>query len=321
MFLSIITPVYNSFSLMNNYFLSFSNQKNKDFEIIIIDDCSTDQSYQQLLEYKNNNQHLNIQVHRVEKNAGPGNARNLGISKASGNYLTFIDSDDFVDDDIINHLYKVVEDVAYDCVIFDRYKVKNNKKSTSPSLPNLEEGVTDNKIALESLTNYGAGLMYKRELLINNNILFPKVKRCEDIYFSGIAIVKANNVYYLKMPLYYYVQHKVSLSNNNKMSHDDMVISFNLLVNDIDDIAFSDSIKNKSVKDLLYGVVLMMAKSKASSKAIKNYILNYENEYINWDSYSIVKKLNLFKRLFLFCIKHKFILGIRVLTKIHSALI
>ncbi|PWX16163.1 hypothetical protein CYK66_10230 [Clostridium perfringens] len=93
---SIITPMYNSFNYMKRFFESFENQTMKNFEIIIIDDCSSDGSYQKLLEFIKTIK-LNIKVLKTSKNSGPGNARNMGIKAAKGEWITFVDNDDWVD--------------------------------------------------------------------------------------------------------------------------------------------------------------------------------------------------------------------------------
>ena len=89
---SIITPEYNSFNLMERYFDSLENQTFMDFEIVIVDDCSTDDSYEKLQEYARKSP-LSITLKQSEKNFGPGNTRNIGLDNATGEWVTFIDID------------------------------------------------------------------------------------------------------------------------------------------------------------------------------------------------------------------------------------
>jgi glycosyltransferase involved in cell wall biosynthesis len=70
---------------------------NTQIEWVIVDDCSTDGSYEQLLMFRENSPQLNISIYRSEKNSGPGVARNIGVQKARGKYIAFLDSDDFFD--------------------------------------------------------------------------------------------------------------------------------------------------------------------------------------------------------------------------------
>lgn len=112
--------MYNSFDLMDKYFDSLNRQKYQDFEVIIVDDCSSDDSYSRLMEYAKNSK-LDIIVCQTEKNAGPGNARNIGMERASGEWLTFIDNDDWVSDDFLLKIEDVLHSNDVHCVIYDYY--------------------------------------------------------------------------------------------------------------------------------------------------------------------------------------------------------
>ena len=130
---SIITPNYNSFHLMNRFFDSLENQTFKDFEVLIIDDCSTDDSYEKLLEYKKNSK-LNLKIFKNQKNTGPGLARNIGIDEASGEYLTFMDNDDWVDLTLLEEINKISLLNQYDCIIYDYYLDFGDKTIRSSSV-------------------------------------------------------------------------------------------------------------------------------------------------------------------------------------------
>ena len=86
---SIVTPMYNSFSLMKRYFASLCRQTCKNFEVIIVDDCSSDGSYEELCKYAEVSP-LTIRVFKTEKNGGPGIARNIGMDAARGEWITFM---------------------------------------------------------------------------------------------------------------------------------------------------------------------------------------------------------------------------------------
>lgn len=100
---SIITPQFNSFELMDKYFDSLLNQTVRDFEVVIVDDCSTDGSWKKLQEYVRQSP-LQITLLQAEKNSGPGNARNMGIEAAKGEWITFVDNDDWVARDFLEKI-------------------------------------------------------------------------------------------------------------------------------------------------------------------------------------------------------------------------
>ena len=86
---------------MEKYFESFLEQKYTNFELILIDDSSTDDSYEKLKKYASTST-LNIKIFQTEKNSGPGLARNIGIEKATGEWITFVDNDDWVTEDFFD---------------------------------------------------------------------------------------------------------------------------------------------------------------------------------------------------------------------------
>lgn len=130
---SIITPQYNSFELMDKYFNSLLNQTVKNFEVVIVDDCSTDGSWEKLQEYVKTSP-LNITLLQAEKNSGPGNARNMGIEAAKGEWITFVDNDDWVSTDFLEKVDKVIEREKVNCVIYDYYTWLDGKTGIARSM-------------------------------------------------------------------------------------------------------------------------------------------------------------------------------------------
>ena len=116
--LSIITPIYNSFSLLGKSIDVFNRWNNHQIEWVIVDDDSNDNTFQLLLDYRDRNPNLNISIYSSEINSGPGVARNIGIQKSKGKYVTFLDSDDFFDDSFW-HVISPELNNNRDCIIFD----------------------------------------------------------------------------------------------------------------------------------------------------------------------------------------------------------
>lgn len=139
--ISIILPVYNSEKYLNNCIESIINQSYKNWELIIVDDCSTDSS-SKILEYYSL-KYPNVVVLRQNTNSGAGSSRNLGLRKASGSFIAFIDSDDIWDNDKLNN--QIVFMKKNNCAIsFHSYRLID------------EGGLSKNKIiyATESLNYY-----------------------------------------------------------------------------------------------------------------------------------------------------------------------
>ena len=100
---------------------SLEEQSFSDFEVIFVDDCSTDDTYSRLITYQQSST-MNISVFRNEKNSGPGEARNNGIKRAQGEYLAFLDSDDWYEKDFLQKMYKQFKVADADMVFCDFYR-------------------------------------------------------------------------------------------------------------------------------------------------------------------------------------------------------
>lgn len=311
---SIITALYNSFDLMDRYFEALSNQTYKDFEVIIVDDCSTDDSYDKL-KHKIGDLNYPVITLKADYNQGPGNARNMGIGKASGEWITFVDNDDWVTNDFLQSIDEVVSNNSTNCIIFDYSVFRNGTISPAESMYACEGGYKSVACCIQFVRNHTFGKVYRKSSI--TNVSFPQIRRCEDIAFVSQAIAACQGAYYLPKSLYYYWQRPSSLSKKKGMDESDLVKAFSILEQSLGK-SYPHEIKEKSVCDLLYGGVLIMCKAGKSSKSIKDYIHNYEGRYSAWQKCEIVNHIGRFKKIYLSLIKHRLIFPIRVLTLIHS---
>lgn len=316
---SIITPMFNSFDLMDRYFKSLVDQTYKDFEVIIIDDCSTDGSYEKLKEYSAASD-LDLHVFQTEQNAGPGNARNIGMDAAQGEWITFIDNDDWVDADLLERVDSVITAHDVHCVIYDYYIQRGDNRSIAHSMYYGQTGKVSMSECMISVRNHTIGKFYKLTDCMKANIRFPNLRRCEDVAFVARAIDACGSAYYLSEPMYYYWQRGNSLSNNTTLDESDMIKAFRVLEDNLGE-KYPEELKEKSVTDLLYGVVLLMCKAGKSSEEIKEYINNYTEKYPEWWKCKIIGHLGKGKRIFLQMVKHKRVEILKIISLAHSKII
>ena len=314
---SIITPMYNSFDLMKRYFQSLKNQTYQNFEVIIIDDSSTDDSYEKMIKYVNELE-IDVKVYQTEKNSGPGVARNIGMSKANGQWITFIDNDDWVDENLLKKINNVIIKNDVNCVIYDYYTSNGKTNKECRSMYVGEQGVIHITDCIKNIRNHSVGKFYKKSCI--SEIRYTDLRRCEDVAFVCQAVDACERVYYLRECLYYYYQRSSSLSNNKNLDETEMIKAFCIL-DDAIGKKYPNEIKEKSVSDLLYGVLLMMCKSGKSSKEIIEYINNYELKYTCWYKKEYIRKLGKAKDLFLYAAHTRQIILLKLLTKIHERLI
>lgn len=180
---SIIVPIYNSENVLKDCILSIINQTYKNIEIILINDGSSDKSGEIALSYAR----LDSRIKYIEQiNEGVSKARNKGISLATGEYITFIDSDDIVSNTYIEDMILLSNDKEY---IMSGYKVWNMKKNTYEEFrcPSFDGNISEfiNVIFKYVSPPYLLGpcfKLFRRNILIDNNIIFP-----EDISFGEDA--------------------------------------------------------------------------------------------------------------------------------------
>lgn len=203
--ISIIIPVYNCEEYIEKCIESILNQKYKNFEIILINDGSTDNSLNLINEYKQNEPERIIVIN--QKNAGAGAARNKGIEIASGDYLTFIDSDDYIKNDFLSTLLNYIngEDII----------VSGYKKTDSNYNVLFSKEPENNYWSLFKYTTNWANL-YKVSFIRENNIRFLDFRIGEDINFSFQCIVYLKTYKIVNYSGYYYFTNEKSITKTIK---------------------------------------------------------------------------------------------------------
>ena len=195
---SVIIPVYNTEKYLRKCLDSVCNQTLSDIEIICVNDCSTDNSFEILKKYASKDDR--IKLIDFKENKGAAVARNTGIDEAKGEYIGFVDSDDFIDLDFYEKLYnKAIEtgaDVTKSNLIFENFCNEDNNKEYH----NLQE-VRINKLNL----NHIPTTLIKKSFLINNKIAFPEIlKNAEDSVFEVMVGAKANKIEIVGSVFYHY---------------------------------------------------------------------------------------------------------------------
>lgn len=217
--LSIIMPVYNAEKYLKKSLDSFVKHLTDNDELIIVNDCSIDESLNLIENYKKNNKSKNIILINNDKNIGAGLSRNKALEIAKGEYIGFIDADDYVDKLYFQNMLKLAEKENSDIVVSDIALVENNKEIKNNIYVNNIYSTKDSddiNISKEVLLGNWACVstcskLFKRNLIKNNR--FSK-KKSDDILFTINAIIKANKISYCKDNYYYYYQSPDSLTRN-----------------------------------------------------------------------------------------------------------
>lgn len=222
---SIIIPVYNRGEKIIYTLDSVKNQSYKNYEVIIIDDGSKDNTFQVCSSYCLENNQFYVYHYQ---NGGLSIARNRGIKKAIGKFILFLDSDDRLDLKTLEILHKVQEENDSDLVIFgikyyynsDKFNITYNtlKKNFLLNKSYIKEKILPNILNIDSnitfsIEPYAVNKLYRRKLLVNNSIYFDENRRIwEDKPFVATYIFYASNAIIIDDCLYEYISTEDSLS-------------------------------------------------------------------------------------------------------------
>lgn len=272
--ISAIIPVYNVTPYLKVCLNSIINQTYKDLEIIIVDDGSTDESGSICEDYAKIDTRIKV-IHK--DNVGLSSARNVGIDLAKGEWIYFLDSDDWIENNALERLLKFAQlndcDIvqsnhyyAYDkYLLYRRSSVKEKKKFLLTKNEAMKELIINDRIK-----NFAWGKLYKTDLI--RDLKFPEGKFFEDSFWQHFVFHRSSKLGIIDTPLYYYRQRKDSISGHFSPKIMDLLESYNQRLDFISSNypEFSSLMKRKikelksniegHTKDKLYSTILLLPK-------------------------------------------------------------
>lgn len=214
---SIIVPIYNAEQYLRRCVDSILNQEYTDYELLLVNDGSTDASGDICEEYGDRDPRVIV----IQKeNTGVSDSRNRALERARGKYLQFLDSDDWITPDATRLFVRAAEEYGCDMVISDFYRVVGERLSPKGDIE--EEGVlTREEFAAHMMENpadfyYGVlwNKLYRRDIVEEHKLrMDTDISWCEDFMFNLEYIRYAKVFYALHAPIYYYVKRKGSLAS------------------------------------------------------------------------------------------------------------
>lgn len=214
--LSIIVPVYNmaADNKLEYCLDSLVNQTIEDYEIIAVDDCSTDNSYAILQDYERRFSDKFRAVHS-NVNKHQGGAKNIGLKMARGEWIGFIDSDDWITPDMYEKLIKRAQDTGADLVGCDYCLMEEHSMEVGQVVPNNRKeqtGILDAGKRRSLILDGGSLVVkiFRRSMILENELWFPENIFYEDNALGNSYLILAKHFEYLEEPMYYYYQHDTS---------------------------------------------------------------------------------------------------------------
>lgn len=202
--ISIIVPIHNSEEYLDKCVVSLLNQTMEEIEIILVDDFSHDSSPSLIADY--HTQHPDrIKPLYLTENVRQGGARNRGLAIASGEYIAFVDSDDFIEPKMCEQLYNAAcgaDMVGANYFIDDGITLKN----VYPTFGTGTKLTDERKVLFAANSGYFWSRIYRAEFLREYDLKFPENTFYEDAYFNFMTILYARSLVYVKDSFYHYVQ-------------------------------------------------------------------------------------------------------------------
>lgn len=314
--ISVVVPIYNVEAYLKNCIESLLEQDYENYEIILVDDCSTDHGLEIAKEYLRKVPEKCKLVQRKE-NGGLSAARNSGIKVAIGEWITFIDSDDWVANDYLSSLYNVAYQDDADVVmgnIYYAYSRSNVRASTA--FGNLKNGA-DNKEIIAICKSYACGRLFKTKLFLESQIYFPEdIKRSEDIGTIIPILTRARHISLVEKPLYFYFQRSTSISNSNINVDLSFYPQTLQRMYDLSKSGFESELEFRSVHEMLYGMVLLMLESNKPVTEFRNHVDRFNQNFPNWRKNQYISWLPKEKYIFILLSGKKCYLALKMLVGI-----
>ena len=246
---SVIVPVFNAEKFLGVCLESVLIQTLKDFEVIVVDDCSTDSSFsvaESFLEKFGGR----LKIISLPKNTGSAAVpRNVGLEHAHGEYIFFVDADDLLTKDALETLYDFAEKYSSDVVYTEKCFMCDEKNPPKNfKLATWSRAVLKNKIFLET-EDTGARVnmlmnshfywppwtkFVRRGFLVDNNIKFPRMKIAEDMVWTIEIICAAKNLLRVPTPLYVYRENETSMMSRKRTTEQQIIFWTSPLINGLD---------------------------------------------------------------------------------------
>lgn len=277
--LSVIVPIYNAEKYIERCLDSIVSQTFKDLEIILVNDGSTDNSQEIIKKYAD--QYPNLIEVLVKENGGQATARNLGIEEASGEYIAFVDVDDYLELNAYEKTMKYIEKNNLDIVCFDFWEVINGQKVAKDHYIINSNDNTRKYIVSESSP---VNKVIKTQIFKRNGVRFLENYIYEDLATIPILAKYTSNIGFLNERLYDYDIHENSTMRqtgyNSKFEH--IFVSVERLYKEFIDTEYKEELEYIYIEHLLHAANLRFLGYKEGLQNIDKISKIMKKKFPNW---------------------------------------
>lgn len=204
--ISVIIPVYNTAIYLSRSIESVLAQSHSDMEILLVNDCSTDHSADILDNYARRDSRISIIHH--ERNKGLSAARNTGLKYAHGEYIYFLDSDDWIDLTYLEHMHSAAQKSGSDIInninVLREYTTGKQESYFLGNIPHDCSGFFPSNLLIYNIMWASCTHLFRRNFLLEAGISYPEGLIFEDMYFQPVSYMSTEQVYIIKGPAYHY---------------------------------------------------------------------------------------------------------------------
>lgn len=207
--ISVIIPVYNCEKYLNKCLNSVLEQTFEDFELIIVNNGSLDDSAQICAKYADID--ARIRYFLRENSGSAAEPRNMGLDEARGEYIVFVDADDYLEPDALDHLYREAVSMDYDCVIAGYCNYSDDQVTNFYVIPKEQEYIGETEVRQYFARTYPNGeagyvwnKIYRRDIIQHFNIRFPSYARLEDGFFNVAYFSHVDKLKIMPVVTYHY---------------------------------------------------------------------------------------------------------------------
>lgn len=294
---SIIVPVYKVEKYISNCIESILTQSYKNFELILINDGSPDKCGEICDKYADKDKRIKV-IHK--KNGGVSSARNIGIQNANGEYIWFVDSDDWIEENALLILFEKIKYNNPDLIIFNSKMIKKNNVIINKfNVDNYELiNMNTNEFFNKYYFKYNIGFelwnkLYKKDIITENNIYFSDEETIgEDLLFNLYYYEHINNYLYIKDILYNYLSREDSaMFTKSKNRHINQMSVYDKIYNNLDYID-EDILIYIFIMHLISGIN-QSKQGLISSQEYSKYLKLYCKKY-DFNTYKLRKNIKQF---------------------------
>lgn len=307
---TIVIPCYNVAKYIKRCIDSLVGQSFQKFKVILVDDKSTDDTYQYLLQLQATSR-LDIMVLQNSCNSGPAVSRNKGILEADTKYITFCDSDDWYEPDFLKTMVSLLEDNAAD-MAFCGYKVVDEHGNSQSRPVYNRSGLISREEAFCLDADSLCMLMVKTDIM--KDTLLPDLRNGEDVATVPLLMAKANRYAATVSCLYNYFRRSDSASERPTMKAvESLVCSYQYVQKNFPD----KYIKEKEflgIKNLLYSTMITLFSCSNNRHMAKSLLQEFEDIYPNWKNNPYIASLRGYKKIVLQFLYYRFFLGVKFIS-------